>query len=237
MVQTVMTDGGIVNQPYYHYQQNKDTYDEIHNRLVETRESFLESNPDSRYRALFDITTYALLTANTPLAQADKSFEIYKSHYPDLDQSELAEDFKNNGIGFHQNKSKYIVNNQSAFDEIFVPVDNLLVSNRENNAQSALMDAQGIGPAKSAFSLAMMGFTDHACLDTNVCQQLGIDPKEYERHTADQYKELAQAAFKKVPNLSNELPPFMVQWVLFDVNRGSVETHDHWFDHVNSLLG
>lgn len=235
MVQTALCDGGIVSQPYHHFMEHESIYRYIENRLDGTRRSYLESDTDTRLRLLLDITNYAMLTANTPLEQADRSFEIYLDHYPNFDPQSLAITLAENGIGFYNNKARYIHENYNNLDDLFVRVDNLLGSGRENNAQDVLMEASGIGPAKSAFSLAMLGFTDHACIDTHVAQQLGLDPRVYERFDATQYKELVEKAFSQVPELKGEISPFLLQWVLFDLNRGYVETHDHWFEHVTRL--
>lgn len=233
--QAICADGGIVSQPVQYFRENEEIYRYIDERLNGTRESYLECERETRIRLLYDSSTYALLTANTPLEQADRAFRIYREHYPDIDRESLAKDFGENGIGFYNNKAKYIVSNL-ADRELFRDVDHCIVTDKGDHAQTHLMDASGVGPAKSAFSLAMLGFTDHACLDTHVCQYLDIDPREYEKYSADEYKDMVSRAFDQVPELRDEISPFLLQWLLFDLNRGTIETHDLWFKHVVRVI-
>jgi len=230
-----LCDGGIVSQPYQYYRDNKATYDAIADRLERTRQTYLDAPDEVRLRLLFDSATYALLTANTPLQQADKAFAIYREHYPDITPEVLGKEMAENGIGFYNMKATYIRDNLDARDEIFVPVDNLLVTGKDRHVQQVLMDARGIGPAKSAFTLAMLGFTDHACIDTHVAQYLGIDPRIYEKYSADEYRALADEVFSAVPDLRDEVTPFLLQWIVFDIHRGKIEEHDLWFEHVERI--
>jgi len=216
----------MVSKPYNHYDENRETYNRIADRLDGIRESYLSAGAHARLRALFDSTTYALLTARAPLEQADRAFDIYVSHYPNLDVDYLSTEFQENGIGFYNNKAKYIGSNAELCDEVFLRADRALTRGHEYQAQSIMMNATGIGPAKSGFLLATLGFVQHACADTHVCQLLDLDPREYENHSAEEYKQFIDDAFDKVPRLKDELGPFMLQWICFDTHRGGVETHD-----------
>lgn len=237
MVQTVITDGGIVSEPTHYFRENEETYRYIGQRLDGTRETYLEADKNTRLRLLFDSATYALLTANVPLEQADTGFKVYRKHFPNISEQSLASDLSENGVGLNKNKSSYIKDNQGRMNTLFADVDDALLDGRGDEAQSLLMEAKGLGPAKSAFALAMLGFTDHACLDTHVCQYLGIDPRTYDKFSADEYKSLVDEAFNQVPDLRGEISPFLLQWLLFDLNRGEIETHDLWFNHVYLVGG
>lgn len=232
MPQMVMADGGMVSEPKHYYNQNMETYQYINQRLSGTQKTYLESDKDTRLRLLMDSATYALITAHTPLDQADRAFEIYRDHYPEIDVDSLGVDFKENGIGFYNNKARYIRHNLDHMDTLFAEIDDNLMSGDSFKAQELLMDAHGLGPAKSAFTLSMLGWTDHVCLDTHVCQYLGLNPRDYENHEVEEYTEMAREAFEQLPSLKDEISPFLLQWLIFDINRGEIETHDLWFTHV-----
>lgn len=234
MVQMALADGGIVSEPYRYFKEHESIYRYIDARLSGTREAYLSADRDTRRRLLLDSSNYAMLTANTPLNQADRSFEIYRDHYPAIDPPELASIFAENGIGFHTNKAKYITNNISNI-EIIGRVDRLLVDGNDDEAQELLMNLSGIGPAKSAFTLAMLGWTDHICADTHFCQYMDIDPRVYEKYSADEYKDLADRALSEIPDLRNEVSDFLCQWICFDINRGEIETHDLFFRHIAEI--
>lgn len=234
MVQMALCDGGMVSQPTQHFRENEPIYRYIGERLDQTKQSYLEADSLTRLRLLFDSTTYALLTANTPLEQADRAFEIYRDHYPDLCREDLTHNIAEAGIGFYNLKSDGICQNWNNMD-LFRDIDNLLMTGQDDKAQSRLMEARRIGPAKSAFALAMLGWTDHACIDRHVARAVGINPKEYEKYSASEYKSLVDRVFQQIPELQDEISPFLLQWIIFDVQRGEIETHDLFFQHVEFI--
>lgn len=242
--QAICADGGIVSQPYAHFEQNESVYRYIEARLDGTRGAYLGANPFTRLRLLFDSATYALLTAQTPLPRADEAFQRYTDLTPNPTREELEDEFADAGIGFHNSKARYIAENWDLIEEVFIPADRALCAGDDLQAQDHLMGAYGVGPAKSAFSLATLGFTDNACADSHICRYFGIDPRSYDKHDARQYRDLVDDAFASVPDLVDETSTFVAQWVTWDLARGDdgshapreaqgrIETHDTWFEHV-----
>lgn len=240
MVQTVISDGGIVPEPLHYFREHESTYRYIGERLSATKQAYLDADRETRLRLLFDASSYALITANAPLEQADRGFRVYVDHYRENDgdvvETGLVDALSNASFGFYNMKGGYIADNYDRLDDLFADVDEMLISGNDDEAQARLMDASGLGPAKSAFTLSMLGWVDHACLDTNVCQYLDMDKRVYDRYDADEYKALVAEAFARLPTLSDEISPFLLQWLIFDLKRDKIEPHDMWFLHVQQVI-
>lgn len=231
MVQQAITDGGIVSQPYAHFDSHRSIYLYIQERLDRTLEGYLNLPEIDRIKLLFDSATYALLTAQAPLERADMAFQSYHES-GSLDADELAQLFSDDGLNYCVNKAEYIDRNSKNTGP-FYRADRAIRDDRIIDAQQSLMDVHGLGPAKSAFSLAMMGVTRTACLDAHICRYFDVDPRAYEKHDARQYLELVDRTFAPISNLVDETSHFLTQWITWDVARGrGVEYHDSWFEHV-----
>lgn len=236
MVQTILSDGGIVKEPVKHYQDNQETYDRIRDNLDATRKGYITASPRTRRRLIKDAASYATITANIPLKMADRAFEMYVAHRPDPDKHRLATAFAHNGVGMWDYKSDYVIGIDGS-DEIVADVDVHLRSADYVAAQNRLMDLPGLGPAKSAFAPAMLGFTEYACLDTNVAQYFDVDDREVSNMDATDYQAFMSRLFDEVPELDGKVPPFLLQWITFDLQRDGIERHTDWFKHTARIIG
>ena len=94
---------------------------------------------------------------------------------------------------------------------------------------------KGVGTVKSAFTLAMLGFKDKACIDTNVLTAMGMDREDaYTGVVVQKYNDFVDEAFSSVDEeLKEEIDSnFMNQWVIFDCVRGNLTDHAVFFNNV-----
>ena len=89
----------------------------------------------------------------------------------------------------------------------------------------------GLGLMKAAFTLAMLGFTDRMCIDTNVTQVTGIEVRSLNK--LSEYTDVCDEICEK---FDMGVSPFMTQWVLFDFNRGNHSTHEVWFRELGTWI-
>lgn len=89
----------------------------------------------------------------------------------------------------------------------------------------------GLGLMKAAFTLAMLGFTDRMCIDTNVSQVTGVEVT-----SLSNLSDYLNACDKICQEFELALPPFLTQWVLFDFNRGNHSTHEVWFREIGTWI-
>lgn len=94
-------------------------------------------------------------------------------------------------------------------------------------------EVKGVSHMKASFTAAMLGFTEAMCLDTNVCQSVGLDRRAaVDLSNYQEYRELCDQVTDMFEDL--QLSPFMLQWVLFDFNKGYHSPHKVWFEAMGS---
>lgn len=214
-------------KPLEFYQQHKEEYDKISKRLDRVNERFLDSDQETQRRMLLDSYIFAVLSVQTPVDIHEEAFKSIKggSEYEDAMES----------VNYWKNKVSYIRETEVKFEEIDEAIK-LLENGKTDEAQRLLMDEfKGVGTVKSAFTLAMLGFKDKACIDTNVLTALGMDREDaYTGVVVQKYNDFVDEAFSSIDEeLKEEVDSkFMNQWVIFDSVRGNLTDHEVFFNNV-----
>lgn len=89
----------------------------------------------------------------------------------------------------------------------------------------------GVSYRKGSFMLAMAGMYEFMCVDSNVARYAGIDKK----HEFDDAREYMQACREIVDGIDMPMPPFMVQWAIYDFERGEHARHMPYFREAVGL--
>jgi len=214
-------------KPIEFYKQHKEEYDKISKRLDRVNEKFLESDQETQRRMMLDSYIFAVLSVQTPVDIHEEAFRSIKegSEYEDAMSS----------VNYWKNKVSYIRETEVKFEEIDQAIK-LLEEGKTDKAQRVLIDDfKGVGTVKSAFTLAMLGFKDKACVDTNVLTALGMDRDDaYTGVVVEKYNQFVDESFKEIDQeLKDQIDSnFMNQWVIFDAVRGEFTNHDVFFNHV-----
>jgi len=209
-----------------YYKDNKKFYDSIENKLDELNKRFLSADREKQRRILLDSYIFAVLSVQTPVGIHEEAFKAIKTG------SEYEEAMKS--VNYWKNKIKYIRETEVKFEDIDKAIT-LLERGKVSKAHKVLVDNfKGVGVVKSAFTLAMIGFKTRACIDSNVLNLSGLDRgdmyngvvvEKYERFVSDLFIELSDKLYNKVPK-------FLMQWILFDYQRGERASHKVFFDYV-----
>lgn len=93
-------------------------------------------------------------------------------------------------------------------------------------------DLTGVSHRKGAFMLAMAGMHEFMCVDSNVARHAGLE-KDVEFDSASEYMDLCHDIVESVG--FPRLPPFMVQWSIYDFQRGEHSRHMAYFREVLAL--
>lgn len=214
-------------KPIKFYQQHKEEYDEISETLDKVNNKFLKSGRETQRRMILDSYIFAVLSVQTPVDIHEEAFRSIK------DGSEYEEAMES--VNYWKNKVSYIRETEVKFEEIDRVID-LLESNKTDEAQRVLIDEfKGVGTVKSAFTLAMLGFKDKACIDTNVLTALDMEREDaYTGVVVEKYNNFVDEAFSSVDkDLKNQIDSnFMNQWVIFDSVRGELTNHEVFFENV-----
>lgn len=214
-------------KPIEFYQQHKEEYNKISKRLDRVNEKFLNSGREVQRRMILDSYIFAVLSVQTPVDIHEEAFRSIKngSDYEEALSS----------VNYWKNKVSYIRETEVKFEEIDKAI-NLLESNKTDEAQRVLIDEfKGVGTVKSAFTLAMLGFKDKACVDTNVLTALGMDREDaYTGVVVEKYNNFVDNAFSEIDEgLKEEVDScFMNQWVIFDSVRDEFTDHEVFFENV-----
>lgn len=89
----------------------------------------------------------------------------------------------------------------------------------------------GVSFRKWAFTLAMAGVWEMACVDSNVGAYLGVGERD-----ADNADEYADVIARIRDSLAEPVPPFLAQWAIYDYERGEHARHMAFFREVNGAF-
>ena len=95
----------------------------------------------------------------------------------------------------------------------------------------------GVAHRKGAFMLAMSGLHEYLCIDSNVARYGGFEDS---REGSSLSFNNAQAYFEACEEIQEQagignLPPFIVQWAIYDFERGEHARHMAFFREVLPL--
>lgn len=213
---------------YQHYVDHKEEYEEISEQLDTVRETFKEADSLTQHAMLFDSTVFAVMSVQNSVEILERCFEGYCR----ADSwSEVRGVFR--GLNYGNNKYEYVNHNVGSVMEGGDEIIEALCEDRVWDAVELIVEkVKGVSWIKASFVPAMLGFKSVICIDTNVAQMVGENMEASGYTTRAEYNGAVGAVMSRFPQLNDELEPFMVQWVLFDANRGGVERHPAWFNHV-----
>lgn len=209
------------------YKQHEEEYNEIDEKLDKVNNRFLDGDRELQRRMLLDSYMFAVLSVQTPVGIHEDAFRSIKTgaDYEDALSS----------VNYWKNKVSYIRETEVKFEEIDRAIE-LLEENKTDKAQRVLIDEfKGVGTVKSAFTLAMLGFKDKACIDTNVLTALGMEREDaYNGVVVEKYNKFVEKSFEEIDaEFKKEAPNrFMNQWVIFDAVREEFTNHEVFFDLV-----
>lgn len=217
--------------PMTHYERHKDTYDNISRELATTRSTFMSTDRFTQKVMLFDSSVFAVMSVQNDISILRRAFRGYCN----ADKwSEVREVMR--GVNYGNNKFGYI---RSNFDAIFGQLGDSVIRDLESGDVWSAVDTMatkllGVSYIKAPFIPCMLGFTDVMCIDTNVAQMVSDDrvkAKGYE--SVQEYRDAISLVEHEFPGLALEVSTFMLQWIVFDANRGDgVARHEEWFEHI-----
>jgi hypothetical protein len=178
---------------------------------------------------LFDSSVYAVVSVQNDISILRSAFRGYANSG---NWTEVRESFKS--VNYGNNKFDYA---QSNFDSIFGDVGDKIIDYLEAEdvwgaVEIMANELSGVSWVKAPFIIAMLGYTEVMCIDTNVEQMVpNVKSKGYT--DMQEYRDAIGRVKDEYPELANEVSTFMLQWVVFDANRGDgVAKHEEWFEHM-----
>jgi len=211
------------------YERNREAYEEIDSRLSDVKRDFISASRDDQKEKLLRSVEFALISVQTPLGIAERA-------YAQVAAADTEEEIKDalGPVNYQNNKFRYIMHNREAIEtESAEEIITLLEDGQIKRAHEQTADTfLGVGIVKAGFALAMLGFKECLCTDTNVIQSVDFDVQE-SYNDVDEYWNICQKILDYYDELSENLPNFLVQWVIFDAMRGEgVAYHAEFFHSI-----
>lgn len=222
------------------YEEHQLQYDYIKQRLNDVRNTINNAPRAVQKTLLWLADTYALITSNTKVEAHDLAFaglirspfdedHIRNVLHPDNTRARASGEHV---VLYYNNKAEYIQYNMAEvnYDE----QARLFEAGRYNELHAHKVEqVKGIRETKAAFSMAMSGILEKACLDSNMVRACNVDT-DLQHVSVDEYDEIVEQCRAQTPALAGQTPPFLWQWIVWDhVRDSAVTTHDAWFLGVN----
>lgn len=171
--------------------------------------------------------SFAVISVQTPVSVHENAFsQLWENDQP----LEVISDALST-VNYKNQKEDYIrhsLDNPQLWDD----VAHLLENNRIDDAHKFTLDnMKGVGPAKAPFVLSMLGFEEKMCIDTNIVNAFDLDGHA-STVVVEKYDNLCKSIRDKMPTMRDMTTPFMFQWVTFDYQRGTVSSHDCFYDSL-----
>jgi len=202
----------------------KHDYDAVMDNLRAVREVTLHGN---RYEAGQNIRKayyFAVLSIRTQKHIHEKAFDLWDGGM-NLENAMLEA-----GVNFYKNKCKWIASTESRTD--WETVAQRVRDNLDSRDLVSLMnmcqDLSGVHYVKWGFTLAMSGIWEIICIDSNVKNHFEISGRLNLRSDGgiDVYFDMVEQVTSQ---LKASVPPFIAQWVIYDVQRGEHARHRSYF--------
>lgn len=196
-------------------------YDTVELNLRDTWREFMLADKNRQREMLLGSYKFAAISVQTPVNIHEEAWTALMGGAEPSDALSK--------VNYWRNKMQYMRETETKIEEID-RVIRYLENNQLQKAQQIIVDEfKGVSLKKSAFTLAMLGFTDMFCIDTNVRQASGIT-YDYTGKLVDRYNEIVDRIIDKYNTV--ERNPFLIQWGLFDAMRGTPATHTTFFKHI-----
>lgn len=207
------------------YADYRSEYDAVAARLASINEKFMESDRSTQETMLRYSYAFAVMSIQTRVQEHEKAFVEY------VNGADIYEAVRGTNFGGDEAKGAWI---RKTFSDPahFHDVIDLLEEGHVDEAHKYMIDEwTGVSSVKSAFVLAMLGYTEKMCIDVNVMNLLGLeDRKTVVVSTYDGWCNDIVNQFADI-----NVDPFVLQWIIFDCQRGEHSTHDVFFTALEDL--
>lgn len=215
-------------EPIDHYRRNESTYTDIEHSLNTVRKQFETADRFTQRVMLLDASTYALMSVQNSVDMLRRGFNAYAN-------ADDWEDVKDGcrGLNYGKNKFRYITENKETVMDHDEAIDLLEAGNTKDAIDVIADEFIGVSYIKAAFTVAMLGFTDTLCIDTNIRQAMDDEVASSGYNSIEEYYDALEQVLEEYDTLSDEVSPFLTQWILFDLQRDDgITLHDEYFDHM-----
>ena len=205
-------------------ENHRDDYDAVLHRVQRTQDVFL-GGEDAAARSLLQMAyTFAVLSIQTQVDRTETAFTAYYAGEATLPEAAGQTVYHNQKTGWLS--EGYVTTDWSA---LLDDARGAVVEGDRQAVLTRLTELTGLSYRKAGFTAALCGVHELMCIDTNVAQFAGID-RDREFTGADDYVAACDTVVERADGPLES--PFLVQWAIFDYQRGEHVTHLPFYREV-----
>lgn len=197
-------------------------YSMTEKRLADTKAKFMSVSLDEAVRMHNKAYIQTVISQQNAVEKYQPALDRY------FRGADMADAFAS--VNYNKQKISWISDTLVGIEATEEAVKILREGRLEDYCSFAEEHFTGVSFVKAPFTAAMLGFTKAMCIDTNVAQATGTNPKDI--RTWEEYWSICDDICTAYSTLKTD--PFIIQWILFDFQRGYHEPHKEWFEAVGT---
>lgn len=206
-------------------------YARVRDRLEAVRNIVLHGRLDAAARVLERAYVNAVLSIRTNLDRHEPAFVGYYSGNMSLKDAALETVYGGNKKNWLRRTFE-----NTDWEMLAIAVRTHVREGRYATLLEAVDDnLVGVSHRKGAFMLAMSGLHEYMCIDSNVARHAGLEDTEQNSlsfNSAEAYMEQCEEIYREIVGMNPYVPPFIVQWAIYDAERGEHARHMVYFNEV-----
>ena len=200
-------------------------YASVRNRLEYCRNVLLHGRIDAAADMLRTSYLNAVMSIQTAKDRHEQAFTLYHGGTMDLQEAFLE-------TVYGGQKYDWVSDTLERVD--FNAAVRAIRIHHGNESYGDMLQAivnkfKGVSHRKASFMLAMIGMHEFMCIDSNVGRFVSQEVKR-EYNSADEYMSACTDIYQSVGN--SYLPRFVVQWAIYDYERGEHARHMAFYREV-----
>lgn len=209
------------------YADHEAAYERIDSRVRAVKAAYEAADEETRTTALKRAYAYAVLTANSPLEAADRSYARWLQG--DSPRAVCYEERHTN------QKGDWFASGLENFAEKVAPVDEAILAGEYGEAaEIAAENLTGISRVKGRFMIGLLT-GETACIDTHAerfVRNYVTDGDRLADGKNDASPETYETATKALSDALSGISRFVVQWISFDAARDTFTPHDNFYNSL-----
>lgn len=207
---------------------HREDYAHVQRRLDATRNVVLHGREDRAAAIVERAYTFAVFSIQTPLDRHERAFTEYYTGEKDLEAAVTSTVYGGTKIPWLEKTFE-----STDWTEV-VRMIRLSVANGDYAPLLDYIDDEltGVSYVKGAFVLAMSGLTEYLCIDSNVANYAGLDVSTGDALTFTDGEDYMATCRDVIGGLDVDMRPFVVQWAIFDSERGEHARHGAFYREI-----
>jgi hypothetical protein len=199
-------------------------YGQVRDRLEAVRNVVLHGRLEAAATVLRKAYLFAVLSIQTERERHERAFTAHFTGGMDLKEACLETVYGGQKHGWIEDTFERV-----SFEDLAIAVRAHVNGDRYDTLLDVVTDmVKGVSYRKGSFMLAMSGLYEFMCVDSNVGRYAGIEKRE----SFDNASDYMDTCHDIARGTGIVMPPFLVQWAIYDFERGEHARHMAYFREV-----